>query len=64
MMLTFINSALFNLYGKRMETVWQAYGNLRVNLSAMIVNRSMILTYKQKTANEKLIQATEMGAQR
>jgi hypothetical protein len=63
-MLTFINSALFNLYGKRMETVWQAYGNLRVNLSAMIVNRSMILTYKQKTANEKLIQATEMGAQR
>lgn len=64
MMLTFINSALFNLYGKRMETVWQAYGNLRVNLSAMIVNRSMILTYKQKIANEKLIQATEMGAQR
>ncbi len=64
MILTFINSVLFNLYGKRMEAVWQAYGNLRVNLSAMIVNRSMTLTHKQTTAYEKLIQATEMGAQR
>lgn len=64
MILTFINSVLFNLYGKRMETVLQASGNLRVNLSAMIVNRSMILTHKYKAGNKKLIQATEMGAQR
>ncbi len=64
MILTFINSVIFNLYGKRMEAVWQAYGNLRGNLSAMIVNRLTTLPHKQRTVNEKLIQATKMGAQR
>ncbi len=62
MTLTFINSTLSGVYDLRMETVWQAYSKLRVNLSAVIVNGSISLTQTPQKINQTLIQATKAGA--
>ncbi len=62
MILTFIHFTQSVVYDLRMETVWQAYGTLRVNQSAMIVNRSVDLTQAHQKINQFLMQATGTGA--
>jgi hypothetical protein len=62
MILTFINPPLSGVYDLRMETVWQAYGRLRVNLSVMIVNRSVSMTQEDQKINQSLMYATKAGA--
>ena len=62
MILTFIKPALPGLYVLRMERVWKAYGKLRVNQFAMIVNGSAILTKTHPKINQTLMQATKAGA--
>jgi hypothetical protein len=62
MILTFIKSALSGVYGLRMESIWKAYGKLRVNQFAKIVNGSAGLTKTHPKINQTLMQATKAGA--